>query len=115
MPEISVRPGADELVVLFECDSGAPILSQVPAGPQSNRDAEPGKRNTHDGERVCSSDNAMTKNANSRRVAKEQDEAQNLQKKDAVTRREGFPTDRPACLERARRPVNDEDDPWTFN
>jgi hypothetical protein len=47
--------------------------------------------------------------------AEEQDEANNFQKKDAITRREGFPTDGPACLQCARRPVRDEDDPRTFN
>src|SRR5580704_16745656 len=33
MPEMCVRPSADELVVLFESDSSAPKLSQVPPGP----------------------------------------------------------------------------------
>ncbi len=115
MPKMSVGPCADELVVLFESNSGAPVLSQVPASPKSDSDADPGKRNAYNGKCVCSMDNAMTKYSDLRCVAEEQDEASNFQKKDAVTRREGFPTDGPACLQCARRPVCDEDDPRTFN
>ena len=49
MPEMSVGTSADELVVLFESDSGAPILSQVPAGPQSDSDADPGECDARNG------------------------------------------------------------------
>ena len=48
-------------------------------------------------------------------VAEEQDKADNFQKEDAVTRGEGFPADGAARLQCAHRPVDDEDDPWTFN
>ncbi len=71
MPEISVGPSADELVVLFKGDSGAPILSQVPTGPQRDRDADPGKCDAHDGKRVGSMDNAMAKNTDPCCVAEE--------------------------------------------
>ena len=81
MPEMSVGSSADELVILFESDSGAPILSQVPAGPQSYGDADPGEYDTRNRKSVCPMDNAMTKNADLRSVAEEQCEAKNLQKK----------------------------------
>jgi len=76
MPEMSVGPSADELVVLFERDSGAPILSQVPASPQSDGDAHPGKRNAQNGKSVRSMNNTMTKNADLRRVAEERGRSQ---------------------------------------
>ena len=89
MPEMSVGPSTDELVVLFESDSGAPILSQVPPGPQSDSDPDPGECDAHNRKGVCPMDNAMTKKADLRYVAEEQYKAKNFQQKDAVTRREG--------------------------
>jgi hypothetical protein len=59
--------------------------------------------------------NAMTKNADLRYVAEEQNKANDFQKEEAGTRRQGFPADGPARLQRARRPVGDKDDPRTFN
>src|SRR5271157_3040779 len=100
MPEISVGPGADELVVLFESDSGAPILSQVPAGPQSDGDADPGECDARNGKSVCPRDNAMTKNADLPYAAEEQDKTKDFQKEEAATRRQGFPADGPARLQR---------------
>jgi len=105
MPEMSVGPGADELVFLFESDSGAPILPQVPTGPKSDCNADPGECDARNGKSVCPTDNGMTKNADVRYAAEEQDKAKNFQKKDAVTRREGFLADGPAGLQCARRPV----------
>ncbi len=90
MPEMSVGPSTDELVVLFESDTGAPILSQVPAGPQSDRNADPGECDARNGKSVCPMDNAMTKNADPRSVAEEQDKAKDFQKEEAGTRRKGF-------------------------
>jgi len=115
MPEMSVGPSTDELVVLLESDTGAPILSQVPAGPQSDSDTDPGERDARNGKSICPMDNAMTKNAGLRYVAEEQDKAKDFQKEEAGTRRKGFPAEGPACLQRARRPVCDKDDPRTFN
>jgi len=115
MPEMSVRPGADELMVLFESDSSAPILSQVPTGTQSDSNADPGECDARNGKSVGPMDNAMTKNVDPRYVAEEQDKAKNFQKKAAVTRRQGFLADGPARLQCARRPVGDKDDPRTFN
>ena len=69
MPEVSVGPSADQLVVFFESDSGAPILPQVPAGPQSDSDADPGESDTRNGKSVCPRDNAMTKSADPTEVA----------------------------------------------
>ena len=115
MTEMSVGPSTDELVVLFESDTGAPILSQVPAGPQSNSDADPGECDARYGKSVCLMDNAMTKNADLRYLGEEQDKAKDFQKEEAGTRRQGFPADGPARLQRARRPVCAKDDPWTFN
>jgi len=115
MTEISVGPRADELVVLFKSDSGAPILSEVPAGPQSDRDANPGECDAGDGKSVGPRQNVMTKNTDPRHVAEKQDKAKNLQKKDAVTRGDRFLADGPARLPRAHRPVCDKNDPRTFN
>ena len=115
MPEISVGPAADELVVLFESDSGAPILSQVPAGPQSDGDADPGECDARNGKRVCPRENMMTENPDLRCVAEEQDEADDFEKEDGETRRERFPADGATRLQRARRPICDKDDPRTFN
>src|SRR5258707_72172 len=83
--ETSVGPSMNELVVLFESDSSPPILSQVPAGPQSDSDADPGEYYARNSKSVGSMENAMTKNADLRCVAEEQGEATNFQKKDAVT------------------------------
>src|ERR1700737_709175 len=85
MSKASVGPSANELVVLFESDSSAPKLSQVPAGPQSDSDADPGEYYARNSKSVCSMENAMTKNADLRCVAEEQGKATNFQKKDAVT------------------------------
>ncbi len=85
MSKTSVGPSANELVALFESDSSAPILSQVPAGPQSDSDAYPGEYDARNSKSVCSMENAMTKNADLRCVAEEQGKTNNFQKKDAVT------------------------------
>src|SRR5260370_10473314 len=85
MPKTSVGPSANELVVLFESHSSAPILSQVPAGPQSDSHSDPGAYYARNSKSVCSMENAMTKNADLRCVAEEQGKANNCQKKDAVT------------------------------
>lgn len=84
MPEISIGPSADDLVVLFESDSRAPILSQVLPGPQSDSDADPGECDARNSKRIRPMDNAMTKNTDLRCVAEEHGKAKNLQKKDAV-------------------------------
>ncbi len=115
MPEMSVGPSADELVVLFESDTGAPILSQVPAGPQSDSDADPGECDARNGNSVGPMDNAMTKNADLPYVGEEQDKAKDFQKEEAGTRRKRFPAKGSARLQRARRPVCAKDDPRTFN
>ena len=98
MPEMSIGPSADDLVVLFESDSRAPILSQVPPGPQSDSDADPGECDARNRKGIRPLDNGMTKNTDSGCVAKEHGKAKNLQKKDAVARGEGFLADRPARL-----------------
>ena len=100
MPEISVGPAADELVVFFQSDSGAPILSQVPARPQSDGDADPSEGNTRNGQCVGAEKNVMIENAHLPfiAVAEEQDKAEDFQKEDAVTRGEGFLADGAARL-----------------
>ena len=115
MPEMSVGPSTDELMVLFESDTGAPILSQVPASPQSDSDADPGECDARNGKSVCLMDNVMTKNADLRYAGEEQDKAKDFQKEEAGTRRQGFPAEGPARLQRARGPVCAKDDPRTFN
>ena len=93
----------------------APILSQVPTGPQRDSNADPGKGDAHNGKSVGPMDNAMAKNADPRRVAEEQYKAQNFQEKHAETRRGGLPADGPSRLQRTHRPIYDKDDPRTFN
>lgn len=115
VPEIRVGAGANELVVFFESDSRAPILSQVPAGPESDRDASPGEGNAGNGKSVAARENLTTENADLPCVTEEQDETEYLEKKNAATRREGFPADGAPRLQCTREPVNDEYDPWTFN
>ena len=115
MPEIRVGAGADEFVALFESNSGAPILSQVPAGPESDGDTDPCERDARGGDSVGLRENVAAKNGDLRRLAEEQDKAKNFQKKDSVTRGEGFLAEGATRLQRARRPVGDKDDPRTFN
>ncbi len=115
MPEMSVGSGADEFVILFESDSGAPILSQMPAGPQSDSNADPGECDARNGKRVRPVENVMTENADRRDAAEERNKARDFQKNEAGTRREGFLTDSPACLQRAHSPVHAKHDPWAFD
>ena len=42
MAEVGVGTAADELVTLFEGDAGAPVLSEMPARPESDGNADPG-------------------------------------------------------------------------
>ena len=58
MPEMGVRAGVDELVVLFESDSSTPILSGVPTRPHGDRDAAPSQNDTCDREGKCLRDDA---------------------------------------------------------
>ena len=71
-------------MVLFESDSCAPILPQVPAGPQRDSDADPGECDARNSKSIRPMDNAMPKNTDLRCVAEQQDKAKNLQKKDAI-------------------------------
>ena len=72
MPEMGVGPRADEFMVLFESDSAAPKLSQVPAGPQRDREADPGEGDGRNGKSVGSMHNAVAKNADRTCVAEDQ-------------------------------------------
>lgn len=83
MAEISVGAGADEFVVLFESDAGTPILSQVPARPESDGDADPGEGDGRNPKGVGPGKNVMTKPADRYFVAvsvtEEQDKANDFQ------------------------------------
>ena len=44
MSQARVWSGADQFVIFFDRDTGAPVLSQMPARPQCQRDPGPGER-----------------------------------------------------------------------
>ena len=71
MPEMSVWPSANELMVLFESDSGAPILSQMPTGPQSDPNPDPGECDSSNSQGVGKRENTVPKNADLPYIAKE--------------------------------------------
>jgi hypothetical protein len=115
MPEVGVGSGADELVFFFKCDSGAPILSEVPASPQGDGDANPGEGDAGEGKSVGTRENVTAKKADFGCVAEKQDKAKNFEKKDAVTRRERFLADGAARLQRTDCPVCDKNDPRSLD
>lgn len=112
---MSVEASADEFVFLFEGDSAALILSEVPAGPQGKTDAYPSECDSRDRGRVGAIENALTKRTHVDEAAEEQDEAGDYQKNVARTRVKGLCGHRLARLQRARRPVPAEDDPAAFD
>lgn len=114
MAKMSVWPGADEFMVLFQSDSGAPILSQVPARPESDGDADPGEYDAGSGKSVAPMHNEVTKKAYIRGAAEEKYVTKNLQSEDAIPRRVGFLADGPARLQRAHQPVDTKHDPRPF-
>jgi len=63
MPEMGVGAGADELVIFFESDAGAPILSEMPARPEGDGDADPGEGNASEGKRVGAREDAIAENS----------------------------------------------------
>src|SRR5580700_10539283 len=115
MSEMSVGPCADELVILFECHPGTPILSQVPPRPQSDGNADPGECDSYSGTGEGLWEHRMTENADPRSSTEKHEKTEDFQNKDHVTRCEGFLADSPARLECADGPVYDKDDPRTFN
>lgn len=115
MAEICVRASADELVIFFESNSGAPILSEMPASPESDGDADPCEGNASEGKSVGARENAMAEDADARCPAEKQDKACYFQEENTVTRGERFAADCAARLERARRPIDDEDNPGNLN
>lgn len=78
MPKPRVRPRADQFVILFDCDAGAPILSQMPACPQCERNPGPSECNARDTKSVGTRDHSMAEDPNLCVVAEEQNEAGNF-------------------------------------
>src|SRR5580658_4241190 len=115
MPEIGVGASADELVIFFESDPGAPILSEMPASPEGEGNADPCEGNASQGKSVGAKENSLAENADPRCPAEKQDKAHNFQEENAGTRGERFVADRAPGLQRARRPIDDEDDPGNLN
>jgi hypothetical protein len=105
MAEMSVGASTDQLVVLFESDAGAPKLSQVPASPQSESDANPGECDAGDGNSVCPRDNEVSENADVPSPGEEQDKAGYFQKEEDGTRHQGFVASDPARPQRAYHQV----------
>src|SRR5579863_4436871 len=115
MPKPRVRPGADQFVIFLDRDSRAPILSKMPARPQCKRDPSPGKHYSRDRKSIGAMDDSLAEKANLCLIHKQQREARNFKEKNAITRSKRFG---PGCtpgLERAHRPVSDEDDPRCFD
>ena len=119
MPEIGVGAGADELVIFFESDSGAPILSEMPARPEGKGNADPCEGNASEGKSVGAGENAIAENAYASPAEKlekvyyfeKQDKADYFQEENTVTRYERFAADGAARLERACHPIDDKDNP----
>src|ERR1700721_4848253 len=93
MPEIRVGASADELVIFFESDSGAPILSEMPASPEGEGDAHPREGNASQRKSVAGRESVLAENADARCPTEKQDKAHNFQQENAVTRGEGFAAD----------------------
>jgi len=115
MAKMSMGPTADELVVLFQSDSGAPILAQVPARPESDGDAYPRECHAGNFKSVIPMHNQVTENASPYEVAEDQYVAKKLQSEDPIPRRGGFLADGTARLQRAHQPVDAKYDPRPFS
>ena len=83
--EIYAGSGADELVIFFERDSGAPIKSAARAGLESDGDIDPGKGDSDGRNGSGPWGNVTTDGANFGNFAKEQDKVDNLHQQEAVT------------------------------
>lgn len=90
VPEASIRAGADELMILLESDSAAPILPQVPACPQGESDSNPSERYSCNRGYVGTMEYALTENSDVHEAAEQQDEAGNFQRKMARSRDKGL-------------------------
>ena len=115
MPEMSVGAGPDELVILLQGDSTAPILPQVPAGPDGESDSNPSKSDARNRGRVGTMENALTKHADAHEAPEQQGEAGDFQKEVAGTRDKRLCGHSPARLQRAHSPIDAKDDPRSFD
>jgi hypothetical protein len=111
MPKPRVRPRADQFVIFFDRDAGAPILSQMPARPQCQSDSGPREPNADHAQSESTRNESMPENPDLRLIAKEQNEAGNLNEENAVARSERLRPLRSPGLERAHRPIDNKDDP----
>jgi hypothetical protein len=111
VPQARIRPGADELVIFFYGDSSTPVLAQMPARPNRQRDASPRKHYGSNADTKTSWDYSLAEKADVGRMPKEQNETDNFEKHDAVTRRKRFPLFGRLGIQRADRPIQDEGHP----
>ena len=114
MPEMGVGAGPDELVILLEGDPAAPILPQVPAGPQGESDSHPSERHARDRCRQGAMENALAKHTDAREAPEQQGEAGDFQNQVAGSRNEGLRGYSPASLQHANSPVDAKDDPRPY-
>ena len=111
VPQARIRPGADQLVIFLYGDSSAPVLAQMPARPNRQRDARPRKRYGSDADTKTFRDYSLAQKADIGRMPKKQNETDDFEKHDAVARRKRFPLFGRLGIQRADRPIEDENHP----
>jgi hypothetical protein len=115
MPQASIRPGADQLVIFFDGNSTTPILAEVPACPDGQRSSRPRQRNGGDVGGIAARENSLAKESDTGRTLEQENEAYNFDEHDAVTRHKGFTSLRPLGVQGADDPIADEDDPGNID
>ncbi len=111
VPQARVGPSADELVIFFYGDSSAPVLAEMPARPNRQRDAGPGKHNCGDADTKTPRNYSLAQETDVGRMPKEQNETDDFEKHNAVARRKRFPLFGRLGIQRADRPIEDEGHP----
>ena len=83
----------------------------MPARPNRQRDAGPGKRYGGDTDTKAPRDYSLAQEADVSRIPKEKNETDDFEKHDAVARRKRFSLFGPLGIKRADRPIQDEGHP----
>ena len=83
MAKTRVRPGADQFVIFLDRDAGAPVLAQMPACPQRQRDSGSGERDAGHSERIGAREESKPEKPDFGMVAEKQNEAHNLNEENA--------------------------------
>ena len=87
----------------------------MPARPNRQRDARPGKRYGGDADTKAPRDYSLAQETDTSRILEEKNEADNFEEHDAVACRERFPLFGRLGIKRADRPVEDEGHPGDVN